>query len=242
VVSCPERRLGVRLALMSTPEASRMAKVVSANVGLLREAGFRKRRHCFNRETDAGLVHVVYFWQHPKEPPAWTEVPGLRERRYGTFRLDFGVFVPEMTRSGSLRGHWVNEYNCNLRRTIGQLSRGDDQGDWWWPLSDPDAEEVARSAIVEHGLPWLDQFPDHDAVLNAFRSAGALGIGMSPAGPLDVAEMLDALGRQPEARVMLEDYVRKPVHQNHAYYLADYLSSIGHADLVPRVSVLGSQG
>jgi len=214
-----------------------MADVVSANASLLREAGFKKRRHCFNREADAGLVHVVNFWQHPKEPPAWTEVPGLRERRYGTFRLDFGVYVPEMTRSGAPRGGWVNEYNCDLRRTIGQLTRGDDTGDWWWPLSDFGAEEVARSAIVDHGFPWLDQFPDQDAVLNAFRSAGALGIGMSPAGPLDVAQMLDALGRHHEARSVLEGYVDQPVHQSHAYYLWDYLPGIGHADLVPRVSV-----
>lgn len=198
---------------MTTPQASRMAEVVSANAGLLRGAGFKKRRHCFNRQTDAGLVHVVHFWQHPKEPPAWTEVPGLRERRYGTFRLDFGVFVPEMTRSGAPRSDWVNEYNCDLRRTIGQLTRGDDQGDWWWPLSDPDAEDVARAAVVEHGLRWLDQFPDHDAVLNGFRSAGPLGIGMTPAGPLDVAEMLDALGRHHDARVVLEKYVDEPVQE-----------------------------
>lgn len=151
-----------------------MAEVVKANAGLLREAGFKKRRHCFNRETEAGLVHVAYFWQHPKEPPAWTEVPGLRERRYGTFRLDFGVYVPEMTRSGTPRSAWVNEYNCHLRRTIGRLIGGDEAGDWWWPLSDTRAETVARSALAEHGLPWLDQFPDHDAVLQGFRSAGRL--------------------------------------------------------------------
>ena len=63
------------------------------------------------------------------------KVPGLRERRYGTFRLDFGVYVPEMTRSEPTRGDWVNEPVCDLRRTIGQLL-GDDDGDWWWPLSE----------------------------------------------------------------------------------------------------------
>lgn len=214
-----------------------MAEVVTANADLLREAGFKKRRHCFNRKTDAGLIHVVYFWQHPKEPPAWTEIPGLREQRYGTFRLDFGVYVPEMTRSGSPRSSWVNEYNCDLRRTIGQLLWGDDGGDWWWPLSDSDAEDVARSAIVERGLPWLEQFPDHDAVLHGFRSAGPIEIGMTPAGPLDIAQMLEALGRHDEARAVLEDYVAHPVNQGHASYLVDYLPAVGHADLVSRVTV-----
>jgi hypothetical protein len=229
------------LTAVPTDEAARMAEVVNANAGLLREAGFKKRRHCFNRKTDAGLVHVVYFWQHPKEPPAWTEVPGLRERRYGTFRLDFGVYVPEMTRSGTPRGDWVNEYNCDLRRTIGELIGGDEAGDWWWPLSDANAETVARSALVEHGLPWLDQFSDHDAVLRGFRLGGPFAIGMSPAGPLDVAQMLDTLGRHDEARTVLEAYVSQPVHQSHAYYLADYLPGIGHADLVSRVQVRDGQ-
>lgn len=225
------------MALMSTPEASRMADVVRANAGLLREAGFKKRRHCFNRRTASGLIHVVNFWQHPKEPPAWTEVPGLRKRLYGTFRLDFGVFVPEISRGEAPRAAWINEYDCHLRRTIGHLTHGDALADWWWPLADPDAEEVARSAVAEHGLPWLDEFPDHDAVLNNFRRLGPLGIGMTPAGPLDVAAMLDGLGRHGEARAVLEEYANEPVVQGHAYYLADYLPSIGHADLVPRVRV-----
>lgn len=212
-----------------------MAEIVKANASLLRGAGFKKRRHCFNRKTESGLVHVAYFWQHPKEPPAWTEVPGLRERRYGTFRLDFGVYIPEVTRSGTPRSDWINEYNCHLRRTIGRLAGGADAGDWWWPLSDPNAETVARSALTEHGLPWLDQFPDYEAVVRAFRSVGPLGIGMSPAGPLDVAQMLDALGRHEETRAVLEGYVDEPVNQSHAYYLAEYLPKIGHADLVSRV-------
>ena len=94
---------------------------------------------------------------------------------------------------------------------------------------------------VEHGLPSLDQFPDHDAVLRGFRSAGPLGIGMAPAGPLDVAQMLDALGRHDEARTVLENDVSQPVHQCHTYHLADYLPGIGHADLVSSVQARDRQ-
>ena len=75
-----------------------MRQIVGEHAPSLKAAGF-KRRHCFNRHADDGLVHVVYFWMAPKEPPAWTEVPGLRERLYGSFRLDFGVYVPEMNRT-----------------------------------------------------------------------------------------------------------------------------------------------
>jgi hypothetical protein len=77
--------------------------------------------------------------------------------------------------------------------------------------------------LVDPGLPWLDSLADHDAVLNGFRAGGPFNIGMSPAGPLDVAEMLDALGRAREARVVLEEYVSEPVNKSHVYYLRDYL-------------------
>jgi hypothetical protein len=47
--------------------------------------------------------------------------------------------------------------------------------------------------------------------------------------------MLAALGQHEDARAVLADYVDQPVHQSHAYHLAEYLPGIGHADLVPRV-------
>ena len=140
------------------------------------------------------------FWQAPKEPPAWTEVPGLRERLYGTFRVDFGVYVPEMTRTGAPRSDRVNEYNCHLRRTIGQLLNN--PKDLWWPLADPAADEWARAAIAEHGLPWLDSYADHEAVLTTFKQGGPGALGMAPAAPLDIAEMLrtHSTGRQTRGR------------------------------------------
>jgi hypothetical protein len=58
-----------------------MAAIVADHAPMLKRAGSRKRRHGFNRAADDGLIHVVHFWMAPKEPPAWTEVPGLRERR-----------------------------------------------------------------------------------------------------------------------------------------------------------------
>lgn len=114
----------------STPEAEAMAKVVARHAPLLRVNGFKKRRHCFNRPVADGLVQVVNLRMAPKEPTVWTEVPGLRERLYGLFRLDFGVYVPEMTRSGAPRTAWINEYNCHLRRTVGDLLP-DQTGSFW---------------------------------------------------------------------------------------------------------------
>lgn len=51
-----------------------MARIVEDHAPALKKAGFRKRRHSFNRDARDGLVHVVHFWMAPKEPPAWTEI------------------------------------------------------------------------------------------------------------------------------------------------------------------------
>jgi uncharacterized protein DUF4304 len=196
-----------------------MAKIVASNAGLLKDVGFRKRRHSFNRASPDGLVHVVAFWMAPKEPPAWTEVPGLRTRLYGNFRLDFGVYVPEMRRSGTPRAAWINEYNCHLRRTMGQLITGDDRSDLWWNLHDDLASEDAHAVLEHHGIPWLDMFPSRASILRRFEADGPLALGMSPAGGLDIAEMLDAIGRPSDARRTLERYLERPVLRSHAGYL-----------------------
>lgn len=214
-----------------------MGRIVATNGLLLKEEGFRKRRHSFNRGTADGLVHVVNFWMAPKEPPAWTRVPGLRERLYGNVRIDFGVYVPAMKRSGVPKSDWINEYDCQLRRTMGQLMIADGSPDLWWSLGDEHAEEKARTALLEYGLPWLDQFSDRDSVLEWFNAVGPTGIGMSPAGDLDIAEMLTSLGRTAEARRVLEGYVERPMLQSHAGCLAEYLPEIGQADLVPRMRI-----
>ena len=215
-----------------------MGRVVSANAHLLKEEGFRKRRHCFNRTTHGGLVHVVNFWMAPFEPPAWTEIPGLRERLYGRFRIDFGVYVPEMRRSSVPKSDWINEYNCHLRQTMGQLMIPDDWFDLWWSLEEEQADQMARAAILEHGLPWLDQFPDREALLERFDAVGPTAIGMAGrAGDLDIAEMLTSLGRLAEARRLLERYVESRTLPGHAEYLAEYLPRIGHGDLVPRIRI-----
>lgn len=218
---------------MGTAESERMAAIVSSFAGVLKQHGFKKRRHCFNRTTESGLVHVANFWQHPKEPPAWTEVPGLRERRYGTFRLDFGVYVPEITRLGTPRSDWINEYDCHLRRTAGELEGV--RSDSWLPLDDPQSVVRADRSLRQFGLPWLTRFASHDALLDEFHRHGSVEIGMSPAGGLDIADMLIARGREHEARSVLEDYVGTSVLRSHAQYLADYLRDRGLPDLIDRI-------
>lgn len=215
-----------------------MAAIVADHAPMLKENGFRKRRFGFNRAVDDGLIHMVHFWMAPKEPPAWTEVPGLRERRYGSFRLDFGVYVPEMARMGTPRSSWVNDYNCQLRETVGRLLTGEWR-DFWWRLDDPDASAKAGDALRAVGLPWLDRFPNATAVLDEFDRVGPIEIGTHPAGALDIADLCRARGDTARERRVLEAYVAEPVLYSHAEYLRGYLNRHGHGDLAERITTHG---
>ena len=224
---------------MTTEYAEAMKNAVSTSSPDLKAAGFRKRRHSFNRVTRSGMVHVVHFWMAPKEPPAWTEVPGLRERLYGSFRVDLGVWVPEITRGKQPRqvGAWVNEYDCALRVGLTQVMNGE-FGSTWWSLDDPSSATIAHKGLLESGLPWLDQFGDPSAIVEAFeRAKEPWELGMTPAAGLEIAQIYAAQGCTTDERRTLENYVATPVHAGHADYLRDYLPTIGHPDLVASVTV-----
>ena len=218
------------------PHAERMAEIVAARAPSLKKVGFRKRRHTFNRLADDGIVHMVTFWMAPHEPAAWTEIPGLRTRRYGSFRIDFGIYVPEMNRMGSPRGAWINTYDCQMRQTMGQLM-GQSSGDLWWPVDDPDSSAKASTVIETFGLPWLDRFMNDTSIISTFEREGPFPVGLSPAGPLDVADLCAARGDTTRARSILEEYTSSPVNMGHIQYLTSFLEARGHSDLVSRITV-----
>ncbi len=93
-----------------------MKDVVRVLVPMLRAAGFRKRRHSFNRTTTGSLTHVVDFQMGSFLPPSAHEVPPIRFNMYGKFTVNLGVFVPSLNdRLGYLKrpgfhdcsGYWV---------------------------------------------------------------------------------------------------------------------------------------
>jgi hypothetical protein len=96
---------------------------------------------------------------------------------------------------------------------------------------------MAATALDEQALPWLNRFESRQAILRAFEREGSLAIGLSPAGPLDIAEVYDGIGRSADARRVVETYVRSGVNRSHAAYLAEYLPTRGYADLVPKIAI-----
>ncbi|MCJ1700419.1 DUF4304 domain-containing protein [Rathayibacter festucae] len=216
-----------------TPQADRMVEIVAGSASLLKEAGFRKRRHSFNRVAGDGLVHLVFFWMAPKEPPAWTEIRGLRERLYGTFRIEFGVHVPSMNRLHTPRSSWINDYNCHLRRTMGELMDPNSSG-LWWPLDDPDATVNAAAVVRDLGLPWLDRHSTARSITAAFEQDPA---SVRPAGELDIADLYRARGDEAQARRIIERHVATPHRRRYIGTVTRYLELRGYPDLIPRIAV-----
>jgi len=144
-----------------------------------------------------------------------------------------------MTRNGTPRGSWINDYDCQLRETVGRLLTGE-WTDFWWRLDDPDASTKAGDALRGVGLPWLDRFRNAAAILDAFDRVGPIDIGTHPAGSLDVADLCRARGDTARERRVLEAYVAQPVLYSHAGYLAGYLNQHGHDDLSDRITARGN--
>jgi hypothetical protein len=88
---------------------------------------------------------------------------------------------------------------------------GDNRADLWWSLDDDHSSDAAGEALVLHVLPWLDRFPDKLSILDAYDQAGSVGIGLSPAGALDIADLCSGLRLAAKERRILRA-LRTPAH------------------------------
>ena len=157
-----------------------MKAVVAFVAPLMKEHGFRKRRHCFNRWTDDGIVHVLDFQMGPYEPipPNLSEADKeeyveFRTRIfgrfsfYGLFTVNLGVHIPELEDVSLSRrppSTFIPEYRCHVRTRLGELSEGKDA---WWGLDVPVAElgSLMTDLIRAHAIPFFDLFPTRDALV-----------------------------------------------------------------------------
>ena len=178
-------------------ENSDIAKSISAAMSqVLKPAGFRKRANSFNRTAQDGLVHHVSVQLGAYDPSGKHAVPGLLPDLYGRYRVNLGVFVPEMNRSGTPRSTWINDYNCQLRWGLGDfLPGGFDQ---WWDLRDRLSVEVVNRELTTKVLPHFEHFNSAEQVLDAWHERGPRAFGpITPkAAALDVADLLVARQRR----------------------------------------------
>lgn len=144
--------------------------------GPLRELGFKKNGRTFARFLEDSLAHVINI-------QSWRYNQGDS----GRFTVNLGVFVPYVYESWfgvQAPGH-PRETACMIRERIGFVMdgiRGQGPRDVWWEIntgSDPAAlAESVGMAILDYGIPYLNQFNSMDSVIHILErgSIDKLGI------------------------------------------------------------------
>jgi hypothetical protein len=219
---------------MTTDAARSMKSVVSLSLPLLKGAGFRKRGHSFNRTPEPGLVQVVNFQMGPFSPPgpgseahlAALQALGGAGDLYGRFTINLGVYVQEMVIADhEKRDAWINEYNCMLRKRIGELLAP--PADTWWSLDDPAAAyRAADEALNTGGFPWLNRLNSREAILHAYEEEGRFGVGLGPAGPVRIAWLLRKTNPE-AAEALLRAYLMEQLTPGHREWLERTLKTAG---------------
>ncbi len=192
-----------------------MKQIVKTMHPLLKEAGFRKRRSTFNRETEPGLIQVFDFQMGPYEPGPQYEFPPIKVNLYGKFNVNLGVFISEVHER--LRGEpppsFVPEYECELRKRLPELLPEDerpvtDKGVGWWSLDDPPLKTAneLRRLTTDYALPYFETVKTRDGVI-ALWQREANGAGLPPRAPLSIAAIQFHRGHAHDAERLIRDYV-----------------------------------
>jgi ribosomal-protein-alanine N-acetyltransferase len=236
-----------------------MQAVVAQVAPLMKARGFKKQRNTFNRATADGLVHVLNFQMGPYEPipPSLSEAEKQRHIEahiqilghfslYGQFTVNPGVFIPEvgdlsrpMSATTWSRPAFIQEAACHIRSRLGPLYANDDV---WWSLEAP-VEELGASMnelIEEYGLPFLDRFPDRNAILAQVDDDPKTVPFLGVQARIALATMAAARHDHQLAYEVLQAHHRNTVLEGwrtrHAEYVEEVAQHFGYELLPPGVS------
>jgi hypothetical protein len=214
--------------MAETAYAQAMKQVVRELHPLLKKSGFRKQRHTFNRECEAGLIQVVNFQMGPYEVGDPVEIPGLRENLYGKFAVNLGIFIEELHGyfSTESRPRFVGEHHCEIRRRLGEMLPG--EGELWWRL-DADPLAVAADvhrALEEYGLPFLDGLTSRDLIIQAWYRTGD-SLGFAPRGALAIALLHWERGEKDIAAQLVRKYLASELAPEHRDYVESLVGPLG---------------
>jgi len=147
-----------------------MTEIVKASQPSLKAAGYRKSGNRFNRTTEPGIVQVISFQMGAFNPPGTVEIPGLRPNLYGKFTVNLGVFLEAVMPYDKTPPpkSFVNDYNCHIRRRIGELL--DNPQDCWWPLDPQTAVPAILALLGSRVSAWMDHFASWSTILSDLES------------------------------------------------------------------------
>jgi len=176
-----------------TPAQALIDEVVAIALGpALRGAGYRKERRTFRRAAPE-CIQVVNV-----------QVSAWGSRTSQKFTVNLGVFFPRAQEA--LAGYspirlgraGPTEYQCHLRRRLGQLMP--QQRDVWWSIeAGEESSTVSREvgeAITTFGLPWLDTMSKFDAArreVENYSQVTALGFDLASGDILRARQRLRGL-------------------------------------------------
>jgi hypothetical protein len=207
-----------------------MAAIVKAIHPRLKEAGFRKRRHTFNRSVEPGVVQVINFQMGQKLPPGAEPIPPIRLDLYGLFTVNFGVAIEEAWLLSRRQREvvfpdFVNDYDCEIRERLAQLLGR--PTDVWWELR-PEHIRMAADigdAVLEQGTSWLENRSTRKKILDRWTAGGLETLPMPTALP--IVMILRHLDRPDEATAALATYYDRITQPAHKRYVHEVGSALG---------------
>jgi hypothetical protein len=207
-----------------------MAALVKDIHPRLKEAGFRKRRHTFNRSAEPGVVQVLNFQMGQKLPPGINPIPRLRPDLHGLFTVNLGVAIEEAwllskREQPAQFPTFLNDYDCDIRERLGRLLG--EQQDVWWKLR-RDRTKLATDigdAILEQGTAWLETRGTREAILRIWDNGGLTDLPTPTALP--IVMILRHLNRPAQAEETLRSYYEGITLAPHKRYVHDVAGHLG---------------
>jgi hypothetical protein len=212
-----------------TTPAEAMAALVKGIHPRLKKAGFRKRRHTFNRSTEPGVVQVINLQMGQKLPPGTEPIPRLRPDLHGLFTVNLGVAIKEAWLLSRREQHaqfptFLHDYDCDIRERLGRLLG--EQQDVWWKLR-RDRKKLATDigdSILEQGTAWLETRGTREGILRIWDNSGLTALPTPTALP--IVMILRHLNRPAQAEEILRSYyegITLGPHKRYVHDVAGYL-------------------
>jgi hypothetical protein len=214
------------MAKAKTPAAEAMDEIEAALRPLMKAEGWKCRARTCNRLTEDGLTQVVNFQMGRADPPGTFSIPFFREKLYGRFTVNVGVYVPEVGKCLAHLGGgtWIQESQCSIRARIGEASGKPDL--WWLARAESTVIDDVRHHLERYGFPFVDRFATRDKILAQWRDR-AEQISGSIAPRIVMAIILAERGETEEARAQLARQAQETQVPAHAEYVRKLAATLG---------------
>lgn len=167
----------------------------------LKSLGFKKIGNYYNRTIQDSLVQVVGF-QSGQAVSIF----------HGNFTVNLGVYVPCIAEieGNAATGRCITDAHCEIRSRLSSVaSLGKDK---WWSLDESafQSGQLIANALLNYGVPFLDQYASNSAIVDRFNRDGSLPFHNSARSMLAIAIIQWSIGATNESLSMFEKACIEP--------------------------------